>query len=284
VNGKLFKGGYYMQIQERIKELEEKRALAQSWFMEQEKRKVSSNYDNRETAGVSILSIETFISFYEVMFNRKPASVLDIGCGQGQVLEYLSEHLPHANLVGIDSSKEAIEHANQLKIDANFICAEIENPVLDISGETYDVIFIHLCFGLFKYPLEVLEGVLSYMSDESLIYIVDLNKDSVAEGTSSAKSREEELYLYDQYNASFTLSEFKHLLLHITEQRKELSFKVGTSFIGGINQFSLEFVSLIGKKGLQQALRNISEKENGQKNSMPELIHAWLIKKKDLHG
>lgn len=270
-----------MQIQKKIKELEEKRAQAQSWFVEPGKRKISSNYDNRETSTIRILSVETFIAFYEATFNRKPDSILDIGCGQGQVLKYLSEKLPRAVLMGIDSSKDAINSANQLNIDADFICTEIESQPLDISGKTYDVIFIHLCFGLFKYPLEVLECLVPYMSNESLIYIVDLNRDSVEEGISSSQSKDEELYLCDQYNASFTLSEFKHLLMYITEQKNELSFKIGTSAIGGFNQFSADFLSLIGNQSLQQALRMISKEENVQKHSMPELLHAWLIKNKN---
>lgn len=269
-----------MQIKDRIKELEEKRAHAQSWFSDPEKRKISSNYDNRETSIVRFLSAETLIPYYEIKFKRKPASILDIGCGQGQMLEYLSEQLPHAELTGVDSSEDAINYANELGINANFICTDIKCLPLYITDKKYDVIFIHLCFGLFKNPLKVLESLVPYLSDESFIYIVDLNRDSVKEGMSSVQTKDEELYLYDQYNASFTLSEFEQLLIYITEQRDGLTFKIGTSVIGGFSQFSADFLSLIGYKSLQQALRQIPEDINNPERKIPELLHAWIIKNK----
>ncbi|MEH7806280.1 class I SAM-dependent methyltransferase, partial [Bacillus pumilus] len=68
-----------MMIQEKIKELEVKRALAQSWFLDPDKRKISSNYDNRETPFTRFLSAETFISYYQLTFKKTPVSILDIG-------------------------------------------------------------------------------------------------------------------------------------------------------------------------------------------------------------
>ncbi|MFB8734547.1 trans-aconitate 2-methyltransferase [Bacillus sp. SL00103] len=102
------------------------------------KRKISSNYDNRENKFTRFLSAQTFISYYQLTF-KTPTSILDIGCGQGQMLEYVSRQLPLADLTGIDSSEEAIHCANKLNIKANFICTDIKN--FSSHAKSYDVIF-----------------------------------------------------------------------------------------------------------------------------------------------
>ncbi|MBU8608120.1 class I SAM-dependent methyltransferase [Bacillus pumilus] len=265
-----------MMIQEKIKELEVKRALAQSWFLDPDKRKISSNYDNRETPFTRFLSTETFISYYQLTFKKTPVSILDIGCGQGQMLEYISKQLPLADLTGIDSSEEAIHCANKLNIKVNFICTDIKN--FSSHAKTYDVILIHLCFGLFENPIELLEQLLPYLSNESMIYIVDLNRDSIESGLSSVQSKEEELYIYDQYHASLTLSEFEQLLTYITKPREDMMFKIGTSIIGGFSPFSMEFLSLIGNENLQQTLRQAPDEYSSSTQKAPVLLHAWLIK------
>ncbi|MED5225249.1 class I SAM-dependent methyltransferase [Bacillus safensis] len=265
-----------MIIQEKMKELKGKRALAQSWFLDSEKRKISSNYDNRETPFTRCLSAETFISYYQLTFKKNPASILDIGCGQGQMLEYLSKQLPQADLTGIDSSEEAIHCANQLNLKANFICTDIKN--FSSHAKSYDAILIHLCFGLFEDPLGLLEQLLPYLSNESIIYIVDLNRDSIESGLSSVENKEEELYLYDQYHASLTLSEFEQLLTYITQPRKDVKYKIGTSIIGGFSPFSMEFLSLIGNENLQHTLRQVPDEYSSSAQKTPLLLHAWLIK------
>lgn len=266
-----------MEIKTRVEKLKENRIQAQSWFSNQKKRLTSVPYDNRETATIRTLSIETVISYYQYKFHRLPKSLLDIGCGQGYTLKYVSEEYPIDILTGIDSSKEAISDATKLNIGAEFICEDIERIQLK-TIQSYDVIFIHLCFGLFSNPLKVLETLKHYMSKESLIYIIDLDRDSLGEGIRFSTSKDEELYLRDQYNASFTLPEFKQLLEYNTTKENRLSFKVGTSIIGGFNQFSPEFLSLIQNKRIQETLNELSREKNEDSNELPDLLHAWIIK------
>ncbi|CAM5407299.1 hypothetical protein BSAF29S_03808 [Bacillus safensis subsp. safensis] len=62
-------------------------------------------------------------------------------------------------------------------------CTDIEN--FSSHAKSYDAILIHLCFGLFEDPVALLEQFLPYLSNESIIYIVDLNRDSIESGMSS---------------------------------------------------------------------------------------------------
>lgn len=179
-------------------------------------------------------------------------------------------------MTGIDSSEEAIHCANQLNIKAHFICTDIKN--FSSHAKSYDAILIHLCFGLFEDPLALLEQLLPYLSNESIIYIVDLNRDSIESGLSSVENKEEELYLYDQYHASLTLSEFEQLLTYMTKTRKDMMYKIGTSIIGGFSPFSMEFLSLIGNENLQQTLRQVPDEYSNSAQKTPLLLHAWLIK------
>lgn len=100
-----------MEIETIVRESEANRIQAQTWFSHPEKSKVSFRYDERETSSIRSISIETFLSFYSSKFNREPYSVLDIGCGQGQVIQYLNSRFQKIELTGIDSSAQAISSA-----------------------------------------------------------------------------------------------------------------------------------------------------------------------------
>jgi SAM-dependent methyltransferase len=52
--------------------------------------------------------------------SRAPARVLDYGCGEARYLAVLSEHFPHARLVGSDISRVALEHAGRRLPEATF--------------------------------------------------------------------------------------------------------------------------------------------------------------------
>ncbi|MFT3657134.1 Trans-aconitate 2-methyltransferase [Bacillus sp. B01(2024)] len=267
-----------MEIETIIRESEANRIQAQTWFSHPEKSKVSFQYDERETSSIRSISIETFLSFYSSNFNREPYSILDIGCGQGQVIKYLNNRFQEIELTGIDSSVQAISSAKNLGINADFICSNAEN-IMQYVSKKYDIIFIHLCFGLFKNPLAVVNTLIHLLSDQSCIYIVDLDRRSLGEGLNTAQSREEEAYLKDQYRASLTLEEFKQLLRVVTKEQNGVSFHVGNSFIGGFDETSSQFFSLIRNKNLQDALRS-GVGEQFKQSQMPALLHGWIIKNK----
>lgn len=59
-------------------------------------------------------------------YNDSPASILDIGCGNGHTLEFLGGRWPGAKLYGIDLSDVAIDIAKSKLPDAEFMLGEFD--------------------------------------------------------------------------------------------------------------------------------------------------------------
>ncbi len=95
-------------------------------------------------------------------FTQNPSavsSVLDLGCGPGNITPFLAEAFPNASIDGVDSSPEMIEKANQYKQSAEAtergIASRLNFRVNTIEGEVsqklkkYDVIYanasLHWC-------------------------------------------------------------------------------------------------------------------------------------------
>lgn len=65
------------------------------------------------------------------------STILDVGCGEGYVTYHLHKQRPHAEITGIDSSKEIIELAKKLHPGINFEVASAEKiPFPDKSFDT----------------------------------------------------------------------------------------------------------------------------------------------------
>lgn len=70
---------------------------------------------------------------------REGMRVIDLGCGTGELTSRLAYHLPHSEVVGIDSSKEMLSSAGSLsRSGLSFERQAIE----DASGE-WDLVFSH---------------------------------------------------------------------------------------------------------------------------------------------
>lgn len=64
-------------------------------------------------------------------FENKSFSMLDIGCGTGQLLDLVEKRFKNKSLVGIDKSKEMIAKAKEKGINADFYVSEAESFDLD---------------------------------------------------------------------------------------------------------------------------------------------------------
>jgi len=64
----------------------------------------------------------------EQLRRRRPASVVDLGCGGGQLLDEVQQALPQARLVGVDLSERQIADNRAHKPDIRWISANLEQP------------------------------------------------------------------------------------------------------------------------------------------------------------
>lgn len=264
-----------MDILDKLNESILDRKDARDWFINNSKRNVSLKYDDRETHDIQKLSIETFLAYYKSLFNNYPNKILDIGCGKGETFEYLQNRVQgDLKLVGIDSSDKSIKEARNKNIDAFFIRGNIEEMSFNnFIVNDFDVIFIHLCFSLFMYPYSIILNLIKLMSNNSLIYIVDLNPKDSELALETAKDNFEKKYLIDQYKASLSKDTMEKLLQKATNY-SNINYHVGTSYIGGFNINTQEFSNIISQKSFVENLPTF----NSTSQKTISSLNSWIIK------
>ena len=77
-------------------------------------------------------------------------SFLDIGCGKGRDIAYLSSHLDNLIIYGVDISPRAIEDAIQLNSNKNHVTFDCKNWI-ELDDTQYDVIYISGVYHFFKF-------------------------------------------------------------------------------------------------------------------------------------
>ncbi len=73
--------------------------------------------------------------------------ILDVGCGTGNLLEYISSEYKKYEYTGVDVLPHMIERASQKKLNGKFICMDVfkDNPY---ENKSFDVIFSSGIFNL----------------------------------------------------------------------------------------------------------------------------------------
>lgn len=74
-------------------------------------------------------------------------TILDVGCGTGNLLEYISRQFKDFNYTGIDVLPHMIQRAGEKKLNGRFVCMDLfkSNPY---GNKTFDVIFSSGIFNL----------------------------------------------------------------------------------------------------------------------------------------
>lgn len=68
------------------------------------------------------------VSYFLDKLNVNPQTIIDIGCGTGELLKELSKKYPEAELTGCDLSLESGKLVKELLPKANFLCLDVEEP------------------------------------------------------------------------------------------------------------------------------------------------------------
>lgn len=102
--------------------------------------------------------------------NHKISSVLDIGCGLGWSLHYLSQQIPGLSIAGIEPSDYCVDHLlNQ--IGGELVGRDVDSDWHISNQNRFDlIIFRHVLEHLLD-PLEALEKVYQALSPSGIVYI-----------------------------------------------------------------------------------------------------------------
>ena len=103
------------------------------------KEKVKSDYNaisaefSSSRAGLWT-EFDSFLPYYKSNF-----SVLDLGCGNGRLLDFLGKH-GYSSYLGVDFSEKLIEEARRLHPKEKFVVADMAKPPL-VGAQKFDAIF-----------------------------------------------------------------------------------------------------------------------------------------------
>jgi 2-polyprenyl-3-methyl-5-hydroxy-6-metoxy-1,4-benzoquinol methylase len=154
---------------------------------------------------------------------RDVISVLDVGCGPGDVLLDLASRMENAVFEGIDGSDRMVQIANQ-KIQTSNLQNRVtitvgRIPVESHSGKTYELLLCKDVLHHIAKPLLFWEELKKLSNDNTVMYVMDLirpDSNKTARDIVEKEARNEpEILKIDFYNsllAAYTIDEIKQQL------------------------------------------------------------------------
>jgi trans-aconitate 2-methyltransferase len=82
---------------------------------------------------------QPFDDLSRLIRHREGLSVVDLGCGTGELTARLADNLPHSDVLGIDSSAEMLERAAQYARNG----LRFEQGSIDVVEGEWDLVFSH---------------------------------------------------------------------------------------------------------------------------------------------
>jgi len=87
-----------------------------------------------------------YIVIAEELFRSLPKkTILEIGCGDGRISDYIAGKYPESNVLGIDISPKAIAFATLMGIKAEYRCVD----AVDITDK-YDVVLLIKFWSIYR--------------------------------------------------------------------------------------------------------------------------------------
>ncbi len=107
----------------------------------------------------------------------KPESLIDIGCGTGQLLQQISRLYPGIELTGIDKAQEMIQKCREKNIPANFICGDIDE--LKADADKFDLAICCHSFPYYKEKAKISEKVYEMLNQNGMAVFVQASQNSL---------------------------------------------------------------------------------------------------------
>jgi len=288
---------------------------ARSWFVDPDRRRVSSEHDDRETVG----SRELVVALCLQRLGREPRRILDVGCGAGELLESFARCVPDADLIGVDPAGEAVLAARERLASARaalVLHAGVEDLVVEpavaigsglavgaavarrgiasdpetvVAGQV-DLVVIHLCLALWQDPFGGLVTALETLAPGGLLYAVDLVRpESVAAVNDYlwlATHDDEREYLADQLIASFTVDELRvgaagavaEAIEALAGRGVVAGFEVeaGRGGLGGFAMGSIDARRLWADGDVRTVIQSLGEFSDAERRKADQVVHLWI--------
>ncbi|WP_455538884.1 class I SAM-dependent methyltransferase [Terrisporobacter sp.] len=179
------------------------------------------------------------------IYNQKEnVKVLDVGCGSGYSVNYLSQK--GFNATGIDASKETIEigrkkykNINIQVMDANY---------MDFPKDYFDLIIFECSLSIMKEPIKILSDCRNFLKKDGLILLSDF--------FFKEKNIENDIYTLSYWNRIF--SDLNFQVISFKDKTKEWK-----RYLGMILWEYGELTSLLRGNQNSKINNNILKKETG---------------------
>jgi len=168
----------------------------------------------RKFAGNYFSKLHEYIT--KQIIDKNPKDILDVACGPGDFLFYMSKFIPNANLYGTDIAHGMVEYASQ-KLLGRAKILEARGEKQPFKDNSFDVVSIMMAFHHFPKKEETLREMKRILRPDGILIIPD----------PVAKSDFQKRF----WNFLERIIRVKGYVDHYTESDlRDLSDKVGFSF------------------------------------------------------
>lgn len=123
------------------------------------------------------LRLEGFIDLIHRHGIKPNGKILEVGCGQGIRTRLMAQHLPQAQVMGIDRSDELLEKARTFQNPLNLSFQQANLYELPFPDHTFDFIYARLVFMHLTDPVTALQSLRRVLKPGGRILIEDADRD-----------------------------------------------------------------------------------------------------------
>jgi 2-polyprenyl-3-methyl-5-hydroxy-6-metoxy-1,4-benzoquinol methylase len=117
----------------------------------------SSNSDYLHSAEIPCSGAFLYSPIKQFLSTVKNESILDIGCGNGQLCKFLNDNkMGEGKIIGIDPSESGITNARIILPQSKFYCMGIYDDPAKIEENNFDIVISTEVIEHFFYPRELL--------------------------------------------------------------------------------------------------------------------------------